>query len=179
MMDPKHALVIGGTGMLRNVSTYLAKHDYAVSVVGRTAGKLKQVMENSPPHSIFPIQADYNSDSFLVEISEAIKKRGPFALIVSWTPNYQVVERVCSMNEHDNPFRLIHVKGSRRYFQDELVNIPFSCMREVVYLGFIQEETGSRWLTNEEISGGVIGQIESGGVGRIVGQLHPYDRRPE
>ncbi|GKV55832.1 hypothetical protein NCCP2222_17790 [Sporosarcina sp. NCCP-2222] len=83
------------------------------------------------------------------------------------------------MNEHDNLFRLIHVKGSRRYFQDEFVNLPFSCIREVVYLGFIQEETSSRWLTNEEISDGVIAQIESGGVGRIVGQLHPYGNRPE
>lgn len=179
MDNQKHALVIGGTGMLRNVSIYLAERNYTVSVVGRTAGKLKEVMESSPPDTIFPIQIDYYSDSFLEEIKMAIEKRGPFHLIVSWTPNYQVVEQVCSMNENDNLFRLIHIKGSRRYFRDELVNIPFSCIREVVYLGYIQEKTMSRWLTHEEISGGVIAQIESGGIGRIVGQLHPYDSRPE
>lgn len=165
--------------MLRDVSLYLAKHNYAVSVVGRTTAKLKRLVEEGSPNTMFPIKADYNKDSILEKVEEAIEQRGVFDLIISWTPNYPLVERICFMNENENLFRLIHIKGSRRYFHDELIDIPLNCIREIVYLGFIQEENTSRWLMHEEISRGVIGQIEAGGVGRIVGQLHPYDSRPE
>ncbi|QTD42571.1 hypothetical protein [Sporosarcina sp. Te-1] len=165
--------------MLRDVSLYLANHKYAVSVVGRTTAKMEQLMKESPPNRMFPIQEDYDKESFLEKVEESIEQRGMFDLIISWTPNYRLVERLCFLNENKTLFRLIHIKGSRRYFQDETIEIPLSCMREIVYLGFIQEENTSRWLTHEEISQGVMRQIEDGGVGRIVGQLHPYDSRPE
>jgi hypothetical protein len=157
---------------------YLAKEGYSVSVIGRTAAKFERLKESSPSNTIFPIQVDYNSEALYTEIDKAIAERGPFDLIVSWTPNYRALEQICKMNEQATLYRLIHVKGSRRYFDDEEIIIPANCKYEKVFLGFVMEGNTSRWLTNEEISNGVIQQITSIGDERIVGQLIPYSARP-
>ncbi|MCM3638097.1 short-chain dehydrogenase [Sporosarcina luteola] len=173
-----HALVIGGTGMLAGVSIFLAKEGYSVSVIGRTDTKFKRLKADSPPESIFPIQVDYHSEDLYTEVGEAIADRGPFDLIVSWTPNYRALEQICEMNDQATSFRFIHVKGSRRYFEDEEIHTPTNCTYEKVFLGFVIEGETSRWLTNDEISYGVIQQIMSMGDESIVGQLIPYSARP-
>lgn len=173
-----HALVIGGTGMLTGVSTFLAKEGYSVSVIGRTAAKFEKLKASSPSDSIFPIQVDYDSEALFSKVTEAIAERGPFKVIVSWTPNYRALEQICQMNGQAKSFRLIHVKGSRRYFDDEEIVIPVNCTYEKVFLGFVMEEETSRWLTNDEIANGVIQQIKSMGDERIVGKLIPYSARP-
>lgn len=173
-----HALVIGGTGMLAGVSIFLATQGYSVSVIGRTAAKFERLKDVCPPNTIFPIQIDYDSEALYTEIDKAIAERGPFDLIVSWTPNYRALERICEMNSQAESFRFIHVKGSRRYFENEEILIPTNCTYGKVFLGFVIEGETSRWLTNDEISNGVIHQITSKGDERIVGQLIPYSARP-
>lgn len=164
--------------MLAGVSIFLAKEGYSVSVIGRTPTKFDRLKSKSPPGSIFSIQVDYHSEALFTEIEKAIAEHGPFDLIVSWTPNYQALERICEMNDQANSFRLVHVKGSRRYFEDEEIVIPANCTYEKVFLGFVMEGETSRWLTNDEISNGVIQQIKSKEDERIVGQLIPYSARP-
>ncbi|WP_339249312.1 short-chain dehydrogenase [Sporosarcina sp. FSL W8-0480] len=178
MMNSNHALVIGGTGMLAGVTTFLANRGYSVSVIGRTAAKLERLKTESPPNMIFPIQVDYYSNALFSEVEKAIAERGPFGLIVSWTPNYPALEQICEMNGNAISFRLIHVKGSRRYFEDEEIRVSTNCVYEKVFLGFVKEEGSSRWLTHEEIAGGVIEQIVNKKDERIIGQLHPYSERP-
>jgi hypothetical protein len=178
MKRNKHALVIGGTGMLSGVCLYLAHENYSVSVIGRTFSKFKRLQFESPPNSIFPLLTDYDTDDVYDNINAAIHERGPFDLIISWTPNYIALERICEMNHGDMPFRLVHVKGSRRYFGDEPIHIPSQCKYRKVYLGFIMEESGPRWLTHGEISNGVIKQIETDEEVGIIGQIHPYEARP-
>lgn len=178
MLNPKHVLIIGGTGMLASVSRYLATEGHSVSVVGRTSSKINCLVKDCPPTTIFPIQADYNTDEIFTKVEDAIKDRGPFSLIISWTPNYLALERVCELNEQADAFRLIHVKGSRRYFEDEEIRIPLNCHYEKVFLGFVMEGETSRWLTHEEIADGVIQQILTTTKDRIIGQLHPYSQRP-
>ena len=82
------------------------------------------------------------------------------------------------MNHGDKPFRLVHVKGSRRYFEDEPIRIPSQCNYQKVFLGFVMEESGSRWLTHGEIANGVIKQIETDEEMGIIGQIDPYEARP-
>ena len=126
MKRNNHALVIGGTGMLAGVCLHLAREGYSVSVIGRTLSKFNRLQVESPPNSIFPLITDYDTDDVFEEINKAIRERGPFDLIISWTPNYSVLERICEMNHGDKPFRLFHVKGSRRYFEDEPIHISKS-----------------------------------------------------
>lgn len=178
MKRNNHALVIGGTGMLAEVCLYLVREGYSVSVIGRTSSKFKQLKVEGPQNSIFPLIADYDTEDVYDEINKAIRECGPFDLIISWTPNYSFLERICEMNLRKAPFRLFHVKGSRRYFEDEPIQIPSLCKYRKVFLGFVMEDGGSRWLTHEEIACGVIKQIETDEEVGIIGQIHPYEARP-
>ncbi|MDW0115965.1 short-chain dehydrogenase [Sporosarcina thermotolerans] len=177
-MRNNHALIIGGTGMLAGVSLFLAKEGFLVSVIGRTAAKFERLKAESPSGTIFPIQVDYDSNTLFSKVEKAIAERGPFKLIVSWTPNYRALEQICEINEQATSFRLIHMKGSRRYFEDEEIRVPVNCEYEKVFLGFVKEEGTSRWLTHDEIAGGVVEHIVNKKDERIIGQLHPYSERP-
>jgi hypothetical protein len=178
MQSKKHALVIGGTGMLSDVCVALAQQGYIVSIIGRTVSKFQRIISESPVDSIFPIVVDYNSNDVLDEVDKVIEEKGSFDLIVSWTPNYSVLERICRVNRRIDNFCLFHVKGSRRYFKDETIQIPNNCNYRKVFLGFIIENECSRWLTHDEISNGVMNQIETDQPTGIIGQIVPYELRP-
>ena len=179
MQHKKHALVIGGTGMLGNVCVALARQGYVVSVVGRTKSKFQRLISESPVDSIFPMVVDYNTGDVLDEVMTAIKRRNPFDLIVSWTPNYKVLEQICELNQGIDAFRLFHVKGSGRYFEDEPICISDNCNYRKVFLGFILENERSRWLTHDEISSGVIHQIEMDQPKGVIGRIEPYGLQPK
>lgn len=179
MQSKKHALVIGGTGMLGNVCIALAYKGYVVSVIGRTQTKFQRLISESPVDSIFPVVVDYNMGELFDEVRTAIRRRGPFDLIVSWTPNYKVLERICELNQGIDTFRLFHVKGSRRYFEDEPICIPKNCNYRKVFLGFMLENEHARWLTHDEISNGVIHQMETDQQKGVIGQIEPYELRPQ
>jgi hypothetical protein len=178
MQRKKHALVIGGTGMLSDVCVALAQQGYIVSIIGRTVSKFQRIISESPVDSIFPILIDYNTSEVINEVEKVIEEKGSFDLIVSWTPNYSVLEQICELNCGIDNFRLFHVKGSRRYFRDETIQIPAHCDYRKVFLGFIIEDDHSRWLTHHEISTGVINQIETDQATGIIGQIEPYELRP-
>ena len=177
-MNKPHALVIGGTGMLAKVSIHLANEGYSVTVIARNLAKFGRLQEGSPPNSIFPLLVDYNSEEVVDLVKHAISERGSFTLIVCWTPNYKAIEQICEVNHTLDFFRLFHVKGSRRYFVDETIKLPADCLYHRVFLGFIIEESTSRWLTHEEISSGVIEQIKANEVVGVIGQIEPYEARP-
>ena len=178
MKNNKHALVIGGTGMLGDVCIALAQKGYIVSIIGRTRSKFQRILSESPVDSIFPLVVDYDSSEVIEKVERVIEEKGSIDLIVSWTPNYSALERICEANRGIDNFRLFQVKGSRRYFIDEKLQIPENCTYRKVFLGFIIENERSRWLTHEEISSGVICQIESDQPTGIIGQIQPYELRP-
>ena len=178
MKNNKHALVIGGTGMLGDVCIALARKGYIVSIIGRTKSKFQRILSESPVDSIFPLVVDYNSSEVIEEVKKVIEEKGSFDLIISWTPNYSALERICEANRGIDNFRLFQLKGSRRYFIDEKLKIPENCNYRKVFLGFILENERSRWLTHKEISSGVISQIEADQPTGIIGQIEPYALRP-
>ena len=178
MNAKKHVLIIGGTGMLSGVCLSLAQKGYSVSVIGRTKTKFQRLLTDSPRNSIFPLIVDYNTDDVFDEIQQAISERGLFDLIVSWTPNYSTLEKICLLNKGLDGFRLFQVKGSRRYFEDQPLHLPATCNYRKVYLGFIIENVGARWLMHDEIASGVIDQIERDQANGIIGQINPYESRP-
>ena len=49
---------------------------------------------------------------------------------------------------------------------------------QAVVLGFVIEGGKSRWLTNAEISAGVLAALESGAPFRIVGTVEPWSAKP-
>lgn len=78
-----HALIIGGSGMLKGTSIWLAsKYDY-VTVIGRSKKKMDSLINQC--NNIKPLYLDYHDTNNLkLEIEEQIRKLGHIDLIVAW-----------------------------------------------------------------------------------------------
>lgn len=180
-MTERHALIIGGTGMLLDVSLWLTEMDYQISVIGRSEQKHNRLIKSAThPNLINSLKVDYNNHLLLEEqIRKSIQQNGPISLVVSWTPSIQSLEIVNQLvSEHIDDWDLHQVKGSRRNFSDDFLSIPTNCTHSSIYLGFIMEGNQSRWLTNKEIATGVIQHIQAGKSESIIGRIHPYEKRP-
>ena len=177
MTDSRHILVIGGTGMLSKAVVCLAEAGHQVSVIGRTKEKFQDLLTETP-HNVYPLLADYHTERVFGVVEQAMEDREFFDLIISWMPNYAALERICQLNNRAQHFRLVHVKGSRRYFGDEPLAIPSNCFYQEVFLGYMADRDTTRWLTHDEISDGVLRAAKSGSPREIIGQIEPYEERP-
>lgn len=179
----KHALIIGGTGMLQNVSLYLNNESWLVSVIGRQTTKLEMLTQkSSQPQYIHPISVDYHADNvFRQTLSHTFNKYDFPELIVSWihssAPN-ALNTVIDVMKDSPHVWRLFHIQSSARFFTKENTPGPDNCLYRRVYLGFVLEQHASRWLTHDEISQGVINAIISDQEETTVGTLKPWDKRP-
>ncbi|MDY0395680.1 hypothetical protein RWE15_16220 [Virgibacillus halophilus] len=71
-----HALVVGGTGMLSDVSLWLSNHDYHVSVIAQNKQKMENLMAKSRNKSrLSPVLVDYHEDEKLKEKLLEISKK--------------------------------------------------------------------------------------------------------
>jgi hypothetical protein len=86
-----HVIVVGGTGMLREVSLFLAKHDNTVSVIGLEREDLNGLALEAQKFNgrINPILVDYRDPQALEQgLCEAMRFFGPLTLAVAWiTPD--------------------------------------------------------------------------------------------
>ena len=177
-----HALVIGGSGMLKDVSLWLADQGYFTSVFGRDINKLNSIAQKNP--LILPLAADYfDLSSFQKKITEQIQSHGSFDIVVTWLhKNPQQIHKLISrINEslNDNNWELYDVRGSSDKI-DEINKASEqleNCNHYQVQLGFKVESGISRWLTNEEIAQGVIKSIQNK-TNILVGQLDPWVLKP-
>lgn len=175
-----HTLVVGGTGMLAVVTRWLAEQGHVVSVVSRRA---QQVFDEVSAGKLNHIGVDYRDSEILRHrISEAITAYGPIELAVFWihtvAPDaFQVIANEISRFAQV-PWRLFHVRGSAAHLHPEPAQVPSSCLYRQVVLGFVTEGNGSRWLTHEEISDGVIEAMQNDWERSVVGTLEPWEKRP-
>ena len=183
----KHALVVGGTGMLRGVSLELAKQ-YRVSVIARTKEDLDELVKETQGR-VNPLCVDYNDYSILEGLlAGAVEKYGPISLAVvcvhsdaPGAPNI-VAKYVGSESEKG---RYVHVLGSRFGAPDakldpwraKLMENSAFVYQETI-LGFVAEGKTSRWLNNEEIAGGVLAAIKANASRYVVGTLSPWSAKP-
>jgi NAD(P)-dependent dehydrogenase (short-subunit alcohol dehydrogenase family) len=180
----KHALVIGGTGMLSDVSLWLVSEGYHVSVIGRDEERLKQLRSRVQDSTcITPIAVDYHQEESLREkIRTTVAKNGPLELVVAWihSPFKNVLESITLEVANPKQWSLFHVIGSRANatkLRADL-NRAVNCNYRQVQLGFMVEGQNSRWLTHEEISEGVIEAILKETQYHLVGVLEPESKRP-
>lgn len=186
-----HALVVGGTGMLRGLSLALAEEGRMVSVVARTPSRLQSLTDAAKDFSggINPLSLDYRDGARLQKaLRRAVERFGPFGLAVCWIHSTapealrQVVEVIADTSES---CRLFHVRGSaaanpltgsRR--PPEWLALYSNIQYRQVILGFVIEDGGSRWLTHAEISGGVLDAVRKDRPFSIVGTVEPWSLRP-
>ncbi|WMJ17863.1 short-chain dehydrogenase [Geobacillus proteiniphilus] len=180
-----HALVIGGTGMLADVSLWLVREGYHVSVIARHRARMKQLIDRTGQMaSITPLLVDYRDQETLCSfICQTIRENGTFDLIIAWvhTDETQALSAIIWKNSrHPSPWRLFHVLGSRADPTEmkQKLCLPAACLYRQVQLGFVVEEHGSRWLTHQEISGGIIDAIRHDAPFHLVGTLEPSKKRP-
>ena len=190
-----HALVIGGTGMLRDATLWLAGRHDTVSVVARSTKDLEALRAEAPAGTIQPLARDYrDGEAFANALLDTQEVHGPVDLAVCWVhavaPDapLQVAQDIVAERLAQGlaePLVYVHVLGSAsadpsRDSGD--ARGPFEELGPIddqqVVLGFVLEGDSSRWLTNAEISRGAIAAIDHAAQRHIVGAVRPWDRRP-
>ncbi|RLL48268.1 short-chain dehydrogenase [Oceanobacillus piezotolerans] len=182
----KHALVVGGTGMLKTTSLWLTQNGYHVSIIARSQERMERlIMEANDPSLITPLYVDY-TDTFTLEekLRVCIEINGPISLVVAWIHSigkkalFTIIEEVTKCDLH---WDLYHILGSSANFSEmkERANVPSQCTYHQIQLGFvINNGNQSRWLTDSEISNGVIQAMEDKKLIHTVGRLEPWEKRP-
>ncbi|MDA1533562.1 short-chain dehydrogenase [Bacillus cereus group sp. TH254-2LC] len=178
-----HALVIGGTGMLKRVSIWLCEQGFHVSIIGRDEVKLENVKrESTTPESITCLPLDYhNDDGVKLAIKNTIERNGPITLVVAWIHSSakDALSLICrELDLLSEIYDVFHILGSKASRIASHKIGGKRCSYHRIILGFILEDTYARWLTHEEISDGVIKGIESKCDEWIVGRVEPWELRP-
>ena len=144
---PGHALVVGGTGMLAGLTRELAERGHEVTVVARHGVDLGR--------GVTVAAVDYRDSAALArKLDDAVAERGPIDVAVAWIHTYApdapqlVASRVAPGG------RLFQVFGTRVWPPDA---VPLHVAYRQVLLG----SHGTRWLTHEEISAGILGAVEA------------------
>lgn len=181
----KHALIIGGTGMLSDCCVQLAKQGYNLSIIARNEEKIDRLKRRIEPiQKMTKLLVDYTEkDKLRTAIRKAIQIHGPVSLVVSWIHSTApqapqvVINEVSASGE---PFRFFHILGSSSdpVAYKEALALPSQGHYRSVLLGFIKEKEGSRWLTHDEISNGVGEAIVNDEPFNTVGQVEPWEERP-
>ena len=178
----KHALVIGGTGMLSGVSIWLSENGYHVSVIGRNPKKMQQLLDQNPSQ-MTPLFVDYtNNEELAKQFHRIQKKNGPIHLVIAWihSTGQNVIPCLTECLSRSEPWKLFHVNGSSSNLDEikEKTKVPIRVNYQQILLGFKIENGISRWLTNEEISTGVIEAIAEDKFEQIIGTIEPWYKRP-
>jgi len=181
----KNWLVIGGTGMLKDVSLWLIQQGNYVTVIGRQQKKMQNLIDEVKNDSkLSPILVDYtNYNHFKLALTESQQKNGTFDCIIAWIhgSDKRVWESLLEAIPTTKNIILYHIKGSSSFIKNDGIKsylLPNIVYREV-QLGFvIEKNNSSRWLTNSEIAQGIIDAIKQGISEKHVGVFEPWNLRP-
>lgn len=182
-----HVIVVGGTGMLREVSLFLAKHDNTVSVIGLEHEDLRKLALEAQKFNgrINPILVDYRDRQALEDgLREAMRFFGPLTLAVAWISPDALPGAANTLAEvisaHSPVCRYFQVLPSAgisakdRRFLDN----PFPGLEKILYrkilLGFKVEQGMSVFLSNHEISDGVIQAVRNDRRDAVIGNADPH-----
>jgi NAD(P)-dependent dehydrogenase (short-subunit alcohol dehydrogenase family) len=181
-----HALIVGGTGMLADVSTWFVRTGWNTTVIARNQARLNRLRPDSNADVVYtPLPLDYrNEEQLRDELRRLMNRIGPVDLVVAWIHSIApralpaVVEEISAFQR--GKWRLFHVKGSSESIQTihSTLPVPDACLYRQVKLGFVREGDHSRWLTRHEISSGVIQAVQRDRTETVVGTLEPWELRP-
>ena len=175
--------------MLRGASLHLASQSNTVSVIARSQNRLKTLVEeaDSLEGMIHSIQVDYREGEQLrAKLKKVVDLFGPISLVVSWIHSTapeapSIVADIVGRGSSSLRFFDIwgfltedhwHVEREKRFQEMEKI------LYRKITLGFIIENGVSRWLTNEEISTGVIQAIEKDKASFVIGRVEPMSAHP-
>jgi len=171
----KHICIIGGTGMLAEVTRWYADNNYIVSVIARNEEKMNKMKDScSEPENIKAIYLDYRDLTKLHQsLEQNIKEYGPLSEAVIWvhSDGLHALSTVFELvEENSNVWQVIGSKANaedlrKQYYPQKDLEYNF------IQLGFFRENDRQRWLTNFEIADGVIRAINSGQPYSLIGEI--------
>jgi hypothetical protein len=176
------ALVVGGSGMLAGLSLRLLDRCTRVSVLARNEARIRAI---SP--AIHPLVCDYSDESAVAgALAADARRHGAPELLVAWVhPKAPALRRRLAGAVAPGG-RLVQVLGSAHgdparpdrleAMAEAAAGLPIAY--QAIVLGFVVEAGRSRWLTNDEISDGVLARLEKGVPLDHVGTLSPWSARP-
>jgi len=191
----RHALVVGGTGMLRGVVLHLAAAGWVVSVIARNADELAELAQAAAaPGRVEPLPLDYSDDAALnAGVAGAIERHGPLTLVVAWVrPNAPnalgIIARLAdgaageAAGERCRFFRILGSAAADPSHERRGRGAAFRALEGLAYreivLGFRIEGDSSRWNTKDEIAEGVIRAIEEDLPESVIGTVRPWEMNP-
>ena len=171
-----HALVVGGSGMLAGCSRRLLRVCKTVTVMARNESRIRAIAPE-----IVPFVGDYSAHI----AGAALGGLSP-DLLVAWVhgrlPDFRRALAKCVRAGG----RFVQVLGSahgdpsrpERLAEMQSMADGLPVFYQAVVLGFVVQGARSRWLTDDEISQGVFGAIESRAPLCVVGTVEPWSARP-
>jgi NAD(P)-dependent dehydrogenase (short-subunit alcohol dehydrogenase family) len=189
----RHAMVIGGTGMLRGACTDLAARGWTVSVIARSHAQLASLRTDTAartgrPTAINPVPVDYTDiPALALGLRAAATAHGPVSLAVCYIHSTAPLAPIVvadTLGSSTRPCTFIHVVGSaspdelrQDSTRDEIAANPGVAYRRVI-LGFMRHDGSTRWLTDHEICSGVLRAIDDPTPEQVVGVVSPWELHP-
>lgn len=179
------ALVAGASGMLRAATLAIARSGWHVTAIARGEESLATMAAEAGAQGarLAPLALDLRDGAAVrAQLGAASRAHGPFALTIAWLPA-GADDALAALAEFTEG-RFVHVLGCAAEDPDE----PLASARhrfespalhwQDVVLGFVPAREGSRWLTNAEISSGLLTALVTGEPRSIVGRVRPWSARP-
>ncbi|RIW29611.1 hypothetical protein D3H55_18615 [Bacillus salacetis] len=180
----RNTLVIGGTGMLGGAVRHLVKRGDEVTVLARSTDKFNRMLVHNGLMNgdVSFMPADYFKTDEVVELlNEHIKTEGAFDAAVIWmrsaaAESFDAIMGI--LGRDGRPVDIFKVNGSSASRSP----LPSSEYRSInmhqIILGFKIENGESRWLTDDEISEGVIKALNTRIPLTVAGVTEPWEKRP-
>ena len=182
-----HVLIVGGTGILRAVSCFLAEKGNIVTVVARDEEKLHELscMVAAQGVKINPVSVDYNDlEEFDQKLTTAIQTYGPFQLSLTWISSNSrpAFYRLANFLNRTSPVcRLFHVCNSewvKELNHSNEIETRLALLNRVYYrkilLGNGGEINQNPWLTHDELSSGIIQALSMDARVYVIGNIEPF-----
>ena len=175
--------------MLMEASVTLASQTTALTSVARTQRSLSALNAalGTFKGTHHQLRLDWsNTREFIDTISKHIAEVGTPSLVLAWLHHDDLgidIARCCSSST--SPCEFFQVRGSAAAaphrnamaFAEQFKTLPGIHFHQII-LGFKRTPSGSRWLTNAEISAGTLTAIEEAQPFSVVGSVEPWSDAP-
>jgi hypothetical protein len=184
-----HTLIIGGTGMLKEASRVLASKSHMLTSVARTTQSLQSL--DAELHGFTGVHhmlaLDWSDPTeFLSSVARHVAVVGIPSLVVAWLHDDGLAAEVATcVSSKDGACRFFQIRSctvadpaSKVYYDKSIVAPIAGVTPHQIILGFDSDGDGSRWLSDSEISTGVLSAIERQDRTTVVGTVSPWEMRP-